>query len=87
MTLKSRIVSEIYINTSTIKLKEEEFLNKEFCMLIFVALYGLGNFHGLIMILSYFVMCFSSVFCLNDRYKNINDIYICHKKTCPMLSV
>ena len=51
MMLKSHIVSETHINTSTIKLKEKEFLNKEFCMLIFTALYGLSNFHGLIIIL------------------------------------
>ena len=51
MMLKSHIVSETHINTSTIKLKEKEFLNKEFCMLIFIALYGLSNFHGLIIIL------------------------------------
>ena len=51
MTLKSHIVSETHINTSTIKFKEKEFLDKEFCMLIFIASYGLSNFHGLIIIL------------------------------------
>lgn len=77
MMLESHIVSETHINTSTIKLKEKEFLDKEFCMLIFIALYGLSNFHGLIInLLLCHVFFFSFLKSKCYIYINRNDKYV-----------
>lgn len=77
MTLESHIVSETHINTSTIKLKEKEFLGKDFCMLIFIALYGLSNFHGLIInLLLCHVFFFSFLKSKCYMYINRNDKYV-----------
>ena len=90
MMLKSHIVSETHINTSTIKLKKE-FLNKEFCMLIFIALYGLSNFHGLIIILLLCHVFFFSFFkskCYIYTHINRNDKYVIKKlEQCKMYKV